>query len=195
MNKWIEEALQAPRDARALLLGLVAACSVFALLRHEFATEPLRVLLASWSYWSHAFWQACADLLRLKLYQGQSGLLTLTVMTWIVFLRGHIRGQSLTPVRSWWDWLGLFVVGVALGFGLLLVVVAMAVWEKVPAGYEAPPLIRGLMMFCILLALPMGLVAAIVKTPRSFFGVVIAAIAILLIDKRPLLPTATNSGG
>jgi hypothetical protein len=185
VGKWFEEMLQAPRDAVALLLGLVAAFSVLALLRHEFASEPLRVVFANWNYWSHLFWQFFADLIDIEVNSRESHMLTATIMVWAVFLRGYFRAQIVTLGLPVWAW-GLicwvsFHIG---GFWLSSSAVELPYPED---GKWLPPIVG---MIC-LATFGIGIAVSLLKAPRSFFGIVIAAIALLLIDKIPLLPAAT----
>jgi hypothetical protein len=50
----------APVDAWALAAGLASALSILGMLHPEFASEPLRVIVEHWRYWSHEFWTSIA---------------------------------------------------------------------------------------------------------------------------------------
>lgn len=193
MNKWIEEALRAPRDAVALLLGLVTAFSIFALVRHEFASEPVRVVLANFSYWSHSFWQAVGNVLSLKVSPVGAGVLTSTALVWTVFARGLSRGQAIEFLGRPVTWRrGLLWAAVFFLAFVTWMIAVLAVISPLGTTTDDGPFVVVVAVGSMLLLCPLGITLALTKTPRSFFGVVIAGLLLLMIDRIPILPAATG---
>lgn len=193
MSKWVEEVFQAPRDAWGLLLGLASALSILALVRHEFATEPLRVVLQNWSAWSHSFWSNIAGLVDWHPTASYAAALTAVVLTWAMVLRGYARNQVVaffeTRDRAWLKSIPIFLIGV--GFAIILASEVLRPIEGTDT--RTLSLFEGLLGISLLyVGIPLGLTVCFMKTPRSFFGVAIAGIALLLIDQIPLLPAATG---
>lgn len=178
MSNWIEEALQAPKDAWALLTGLASAFSILALIQHEFSTEPLRVVVRNWSFWSQAFWPL---VIPVEIAKPIAELLTAAVFSWIVVGRGILRRQGV--LSPWTLVLGLMIVGLVTS--LLKDLVPLFLPNAFPSLDTPQNAGAGVFAFLVLC---IGLTTSVVVTPRSFFGVVIAGLLLLLIDRIPILP-------
>lgn len=182
MNKWIEEALQAPRDAWGLLLGLASAFSILALLHNQFESEPMRVVMDSWRMWSHQAWSMVGNFLHIDIGRYRAVLLTACILNWAVLLRGAARSQLVWPGNN-----GLIVLLALVCGGAATALLADAATAPFPnemAQGDGSPL--------IVLAMLLAVVSAFAFAPRSFFGVVIAGILLLLIDRIPILPAAST---
>lgn len=190
MNNWMEETLQAPRDAWGLLLGLATSFSIFALLRHEFANEPLRVVLQNWALWSHLFWGWFAGLLQLQVSPILARCLTVLALSCAVLLRGFVRRQSLPEVRISGSGANRTVIGFLLLLLYLAVFVAMLMPIALAIGNDEP-MTTGLEL-PIAVASALVLTIALIQTPRSFWGVVLASAALFAVGTIPI-PVASGS--
>lgn len=184
MRTWVQEALRAPSDAIGLLWGLVTAFSIFALLRHEFSVEPLRVLMENWSLWSTQFWNFIFSVFSVKLTPRTAIVLTVTVLAIIVFFRGLIRGHIVNgwpiPTNEYGE-PRLLVHCILFGVCFFIGAVVLAIAGKgLP---KATPTEVYFNIIFILFALPTAIFFSFLKTPRSFFGVVIALVFLLIIDR------------
>ncbi|MEQ1865633.1 MAG: hypothetical protein ABL996_13415 [Micropepsaceae bacterium] len=188
MNDWFKEAFRAPLDAWGLLLGLGSAFSVLALLHHEFAMEPLRVVIENWHYWSDEFWGALGSVFGLEVPRRLAICLSMMAFSIAVLIRGLVRSEGMSlRLRSLLAFAasrlvvfvtvgGLILILVMLGYAKLLDIAVRGVDPDEPLSLTAQ------------IAIWTGLASmllAMVFTPRSFFGVVIAAITLLLIDRIP----------
>jgi hypothetical protein len=111
-------------------------------------------------------------------------LLTAIVFAWIVFIRGFLRGQAVTingPSR-----MAIFLVSFFLAL-LLLAMLLRGEAGGTLSGPEEAVFLFGQVVFC------MGVFASALKTPRSFFGVVVAALALFLVDRIPMLQAAERN--
>jgi hypothetical protein len=186
LKSWMEEALNAPRDAWGLLLGIASALSIFALVRHEFTYEPLRIVLYNWQELSHAFWSTIGKFFDISLPKPLAIALTMALLGVAVLIRGTVRQQIVQIKFNFVFWLCAAVGWLIVGYLTLL---AYSIGTPIA---ERRELDEGLRLVSAGVAGFGGgsLLAAALFTPRSFFGVVIAAIALLLIDQIPLLPAA-----
>lgn len=182
MNKWISEALRAPLDAWGLLLGLASACSILALLKYEFAKEPLRVILNNWRYWSHEFWGWLLSAVGIQLPKDIAVAITMLILCAAVLFRGLARNQTVesAPPTTMND--TLWFVGLLVGLLATFVFGIITNIDPASGTSDWSPAIVTLLAF----AASIFLWLALLSTPRSFFGVVIAAIALLLIDRIPM---------
>ena len=194
MSNWTEEAIQAPRDAWGLLIGLASAGSIFALLRHEFTKEPLRVAIDNWQYWSHGFWAAIGQIVHLAVKPDVAAFYTATALTWIVVLRGVARGQTVHNLFGGrrWPWFAAYGVSMIVMFVMIGIVVVPLASSAAVVDDTSLKINSFILLFCTIVW-PLGISYSLLRTPRSFFGVVIAAIALLLIDRIPLLAAATTN--
>lgn len=191
MSKWIEEAMRAPRDAWALLLGLASACSIFALLHHPFEKEPLRAVVEHWQFWSQEFWGALASFAGWSIPKTLAISLTTMVFSCAVLLRGVLRGQVVEWAHAEAQGSERLLRGLFLLLTGGVAAAGYTIMQYEALGSQA----TGVVTLLPNLVGALALASALQSTPRSFFAVVIAAIALLLIDRIPLLPAATVVAG
>lgn len=188
MRDWIEEALQAPRDAWGLLLGLVSAFSFVALLKYQFSHEPMRFLMENWKHWSHAFWTYLASFINVRPEAVDAHILTATVLFWAVYFRGYFKDKTV-------DVPGSVVVALFPVALFLCAIFLMNLGDPINNAVRNNNFFAIIGGLALLSAFPLAIALGIAKTPRSFFGFVIAVLVLLIIDRIPLLPAAASAAG